>query len=68
MFDLRKSKAYDEMMMKLSEAKGDLMTAQGKAHVVGLYDFNDTFIDLQYQIENFRKMLARAYSAMEEEP
>ena len=57
MFNLKKAKAYDEMMMKLVEARGDLMSAQGKGHVVGLYDFNDRFVDLQHQIENLRKEL-----------
>lgn len=69
MLDLRKAKAYDEMMTKVVEARRDLMTAQGKAYVVGLHDFNDRLIDLQHQIENLRKELAKAYSAMEiEEP
>ncbi len=67
MFDLKKAKTYDEMMMKLSEVHGELMVAQGKAYTVGLHDFNDRFIDLQYQIKHLMKELANTYSAMESE-
>lgn len=69
MFNLKKEKAYDEMMVKLSEARNDLMTARVKQHVIGLYEFNGKFIDLLHQIDGLKKELAKVYSEMEiEEP